>query len=226
MTEAEYAVWDCETSGIDVFEDRIVQFFFATADAEGNLLNSFEWIIDPGVPIPEEASNVHGLTEEYLAKNGMHPEDAFTEIRKVFLSHLSLTHVAFNMNFDLSILDAEFKRHLAVENFGAFMRDSVRLIDGIVIDRHHDKYRKGRRTLEAQAKHYGVPFNPDEAHDAGYDVAVTAKVTVKILEKFGMPTNEEQSVCYAEWARGLQEYLRRSDPEAVVDGDWPVRTKG
>lgn len=226
MTKPIYLVFDAETTGIDVHEDRIVQWFMATADAEGNLLDTWQWFIDPGLPVPEEASAVHGLSTEWLEENGEAPEKALSEIRLIFLENLDLIHVAFNMAFDLSILDAEFKRHDVAEYFGAYMRDKARLVDAIVVDRHHDKYRKGKRTLEAQAKHYGVPFNPDEAHDASYDVEATAKVTVKVLEKFGTPTTSEQAAWYRGWAENFQEYLRRSDPDAIVDSEWPLKTKG
>lgn len=226
MSEAKYLVWDAETGGVDVFEDRIVQWFMATADKDGNLLDTWQWFIDPGVPIAEEATAVHGLTNEWLAAHGEAPVDALTEIRLIFLENIGLIHVAFNMNFDLSILDAEFKRHGITDSFGAYMRDKARLVDGIVIDRNHDKYRKGKRTLAAQADHYGVPYEADSLHDARVDVELTAKVTVKILEKFGVPTTSEQAAWYAEWAKGLQGYLRRSDPDAVVGSEWPLKTKG
>jgi len=226
MTDAVYLVFDAETGGIDVHEDRIVQWFMATADKDGNLLDEWQWFIDPGVPIAEEAIAVHGLTNEWLAANGQDPAEALREIRLIFLENIDLIHVAFNMNFDLSILDAEFKRHGVTEDFGHYMRDKARLVDAIVIDRHHDKYRKGKRTLEAQAKHYGVPFDPEAAHNARYDVEATAKVTVKVLEKFGVPTTEEQSSWYADWAAGLEKYLKRSDSDAIVDPNWPLKIKG
>lgn len=222
---AKYLCWDAETGGVDVHEDRIVQWFMATADEDGNLIDEFQWFIDPGVPIAEEAIAVHGITNERLAEYGQDPRQAFKEIAQVFRDHLELIHVAFNMAFDLSILDAEFKRHGVSENFGSYMRDEARLVDGIVMDRHHDKYRKGKRTLEAQARHYGVPFDPEAAHDARYDVEATAKVTVKVLEKFGTPTTSEQKLWYAEFAEGLEEYLRRTNPEAEVDRGWPLKTK-
>lgn len=226
MTDAVYLVFDAETGGIDVHEDRIVQWFMATADKDGNLLESWQFFINPGVPIAQESIDVHGLTNEWLGDNGLNPGEAFTEIRLIFLENIDLIHVAFNMNFDLSILDAEFKRHGITDSFGKYMRDKARLVDAIVIDRHHDKYRKGKRTLEAQANHYGVPFDPEAAHDARYDVEATAKVTVKVLEKFGVPTTKEQAGWYAEWSQGLQEYLRRSDPDAIVDPNWPLKLKG
>jgi DNA polymerase-3 subunit epsilon len=225
MTDAVYLVFDAETGGIDVNKDRIVQWFMATADKDGNLLEKWQFFINPGVPIADEAIAVHGLTNEWLADNGIDPGEAFTEIRLIFLENIDLIHVAFNMAFDLSILDAEFKRHGVTEGFGVYMRDTARLVDPIVIDRHEDKWRKGRRTLAAQAAHYGVPFDPDNLHDASVDVELTVKVTVKVLEKFGIPTTEEQAAWYAEWAEGFQRYLRRKDATATVDGNWPVKLK-
>lgn len=223
---AKLLVFDAETGGIDVHEDRIVQWFMATADKDGNLLEKWQWFIDPGVPIAQEAIEVHGLTNEWLHDHGRDPFEAFNEIRLIFLENIDLIHVAFNMNFDLSILDAEFKRHGITDSFGEYMRDNARLVDAIVIDRHEDKYRKGKRTLEAQAKHYGVPFDPEAAHDARYDVQATAQVTVKVLEKFGVPTTQEQADWYSRWAGGLQEYLRRDNPDAIVDPNWPLKIKG
>lgn len=226
MTEAVYCAWDAETSGIEVHEDRIVQWFMATADKDGNLLEKWQFFINPGVPIAEEAIAVHGLTNEWLAENGRDPKEALNEIRLTFLENIDLIHVAFNMNFDLSILDAEFKRHGITDSFGEYMRDKARLVDAIVIDRHEDKWRKGKRTLAAQADHYGVEYNANELHDASVDVALTAKVTVKVLEKFGIPTTQEQADWYSRWAGGLQEYLRRTDANATVDGNWPLKLKG
>lgn len=226
MTKPVYLVFDAETGGISVHEDRIVQWFMATADKDGNLLDELQIFINPGVPIAEEAIAVHGLSNEWLAENGRDPKEALTEIRLIFLENIDLIHVAFNMNFDLSILDAEFKRHGISNSFGTYMRDNARLVDALVIDRHEDKWRKGKRTLAAQAEHYGVEYNADELHDASVDVALTAKVTVKVLEKFGTPTTREQSVWYSEWAEDFERYLRRTDANATVDGNWPLKLKG
>lgn len=224
--EVAYLVADCESTGINVFEDRIVQFFVGLTDSEGNLLSSREWILNPGVDVPEEASNIHGYTTEFLKEKGQDIREGLSEIREYLASRTDIPWVFFNANYDLSILNEEFKRHEISTKFGDYVMSRVQVIDGLVIDRHHDRYRKGKRTLEAQAKHYGVPFDPEAAHDARYDVEATAKVTVKVLEKFGVPTTEEQSSWYADWAAGLEEYLRRTDTEATVDRDWPLKIKG
>lgn len=225
MSKAEYLVFDVESGGIDVFEDRVVQFFGATADKDGNLIDTWEIFINPGVDIAQEAIDVHGFSNELLKDIGETPEAAFTKIRHLFLEHRHLKIVAFNMNYDLSILDSEMSRHGVSETFGAWFAAHGKLVDGLVIDRHKDKYRKGKRNLETQAKHYGVPFDGDALHNARADTELTAKVTVAILNKYGTPSTSEQGMWYAEGARGFEDFKKRSDPTFRMDSkEWPLRT--
>lgn len=221
--KVRYLVADCESTGIRVFEDRIVQFFVGLSDEEGNLVSHKEWFINPGVPIPEEASEVHGLTLEWLQVNGQEPEEALAEIREYLMSWSRIPWILFNANYDLSILDSEFKRHGITDRFGDFVNTRASILDGIVIDRHKDRYRKGRRTLAAQADYYGVEYDPEKLHDAKTDVELTAKVTVKILEKFGTPTTEEQKEWQEAWRSNFESYLRKTDPTATVERGWPLR---
>lgn len=223
MTNAEYFVFDVESGGIDVFNDRVVQFFGATADKDGNLIDTWEIFINPGEDIAQEAIDVHGFSNEFLKENGKPPHVAFEEIRDLFLQHRHLKIVAFNMNYDLSILDAEMVRHNASVSFGSWFSLNGKLVDGLVIDRHKDKYRKGKRNLETQAKHYGVPFDPGEAHDARYDVEKTAQVTVKIVKKHGTPSTQEQAAWYRSWADGFEEFKKRTDKDFKMDNkSWPL----
>lgn len=226
MSEAKYLVFDTETTGIDVFNDRIVQLFIATADAEGNLLETWEWIIDPGVEVPDEASNVHGFTTEYLRENGETPKTALHAAYRVFNTYEHLTWVAYNLSFDLSILDTELERHLDLHDFSFVVQREGSFFDPLVVDRAKDKYRKGKRKLENVAGHYGVPFNPDEAHKADYDVKITARVAAEVAKRYGIPSNAEQAEMHKAWGENFQSFLRRNDPDAVVDSDWPLKLKG
>lgn len=223
----DFLVFDSETTGTDVFGDQIVQFYVGMYDKTGSRTDKWEWIINPGVPIPEEASSVHGFTDEYVALHGRHPEEALREILVLFSEYMDMPWVAYNLNFDLSILDNEFKRYGLDDHWGDTVAGYVRMFDPLVIDRDRDKYRKGKRTLEAVAKHYGVPFDPDLAHDAGYDVDVTAKVFLAVTAQYGYPSNATQARAHREWAEHLQEYLRdtNKDDTIVVDGSWPLRQK-
>lgn len=229
MSKPVYLCADTETTGVNVFEDRIVQLFIATADEDGNLITTWEWFIDPGVPVPKEAAEVHGFTDEFLQENGDDPSYALGKALGIFREHLDLTWVAFNMNFDLSILDAEFKRYNLTDTFATGAESRVKLFDPMVVDRARDKYRKGKRTLEALAGHYEVPFDPDEAHSAVYDVGATAKVAAKVAGKYGIPTTAEQAKMHSAWAKNITIYFARQGKleedgtPIIVSGDWPYR---
>lgn len=221
--EPKLLVFDTETTGVDTDNDRIVQLFIAVCDGQGNFLDTWEWIINPGVDVPKEASDVHGFTTEYLRQNGRDPKEALKEAWNIFTDYPSLTWIAYNLSFDLSILDSELARHFGYTDFGTWAEESTKLFDPYLVDRVKDKYRKGARKLENLAEHYGVPFDPEAAHKADYDVLVTAKVAVAVARKYGVPSNQEQSEMYRKWATGLEEYFRKTDPDATVNKGWPLK---
>lgn len=193
--------------------------------ATGEPVEEFEWIINPGIDVPTEASDIHGFTTEYLKECGVDPHEALWEADQVFnrIVREKMPLSAYNANYDLSILTAEMARNKLGSRYGEWLADNVRIFDPLVVDRAKDRYRKGSRKLADVAKHYGIPFDPDKAHKADYDVAITAKVALAVARKYGVPSNEEQAQWYAEWAKGLQAHFRKADPDAEVNGDWPVR---
>src|SRR5690554_6553076 len=65
-----FGVFDLETTGIDVRTSRIVTAHIGVLDAEGVLVGSHEWLADPGVEIPPQASAVHGVTTERARAEG------------------------------------------------------------------------------------------------------------------------------------------------------------
>lgn len=229
--DAKYLVFDVESTGLDVFEDRIVQLFIATADEDGELLDYWEWVIDPGVEVPEGAAEVHGFTTEYLRKYGGDPVDSLRDALGVFEAYGDLVWVAYNLNYDASILGADLERHGVYRYWSDMLLgdpedvSKATLFDPLVVDRAKDKYRKGKRKLENVAAHYGIPFDPEAAHNAKYDVEVTAKVAAAVAKRYGIPSNAEQAEMYRTWAVGLEEYLRRSDDSARVDSNWPLKLK-
>lgn len=56
-------VLDTETTGTDVNNDRIVEIGFEMWTPEG-MTKEWRTLVDPGVPIPKEASDVHGITDD------------------------------------------------------------------------------------------------------------------------------------------------------------------
>ncbi len=58
------AVFDTETTGIDTSQARVVSCSVALLSGNGEVSERYDWLIDPGIEIPEAAANVHGITTE------------------------------------------------------------------------------------------------------------------------------------------------------------------
>src|SRR5688572_30321416 len=58
------AVFDLETTGIDVDTCRIVTAHVGVIGAGGEVVARREWLVDPGVEIPTAASLIHGVSTE------------------------------------------------------------------------------------------------------------------------------------------------------------------
>lgn len=220
--------FDLETTGIDVFEDRIVTASLIQLDGtKGKAATvKHDWIVNPGVDIPEGATKVHGITNERAQAEGRTPREAIAEIN----AHLERARangipvVGYNLGYDLTLLRAESERH------GLTPAETPLVIDGFVIDKHVDKFRKGGRKLTDVAAHYGVPF--DNAHDADADSMASARVMYRMAEKYPAQLqiplaelHEKQRGWAAEQAQSFQNYKRSkdSDPSLTIPPQWPHR---
>lgn len=234
-------VFDVETSGVDVFKDRILTCHVAKYEMTSDkfdLLESYDWIINPGIEVPTEASDINGLTTEFIQENGRSDwQEAIQEIWDEVLGSSSDVVAAYNLPFDLTFLGSESVRcgqlpgdYLdTVGLTDAYEPEDIPVfVDALVWDKANDKYRRGSRKLVDVARHHGIQVDDDKLHDASYDVHITAQLTYKFLDEwFGSGCSKEQlkSLMRREkksQAQSLQEYFRKTDPEAVVDGGFPV----
>lgn len=111
---AEIALFDTETTDVETDEARIVTAFIGILDtATLEIKESWEWVINPGVPVPDEAARIHGYTTERLLVEGGDPKQAIFEItqRLDIISKQSIAIVAMNAVFDFTVLDRETERH-------------------------------------------------------------------------------------------------------------------
>lgn len=137
-----------------------------------------------------------------------------------------------NARYDLSLLDRECGRHGVASVSERLGGGPWPVIDPLVIDKHVDKYRKGKRALHALCDHYGVAL--DDAHNARADALAAARVVRRMGERHRpvglMPLadlHELQVRAAAEQSVSLQAYLRRTaDPAAVVEPAWPLIPRG
>ena len=96
------------------------------------------------------------------------------------------------------------------------------------MDRHLDRYRKGKRTLTALCEEYGVTF--ENAHDALADSKACLDVAQAMCERYpeleDVPNSQLLSLqtdAYLTWAAGFNDYRVRNGQEPITLYEtWPV----
>ena len=227
-TTGPFAALDLETTGVDPTTARIVELALTVDDGRGSVEDLYAGLVDPGaeVEIPPGASAVHGITRERLAAEAAPPS---TEVLPVVHRHLETIAssgwplVIYNATYDWPLLAAELARlQPALE-----LPECV-LLDPLVLDRHVDRYRRGKRTLETACEVYGVVL--DAAHSARADAVASCAVARRLVTAYPQQLalaelselTELQVQAHGVWRDSFNAYLQRigADREPVTE-TWP-----
>jgi DNA polymerase III epsilon subunit family exonuclease len=164
-----YAVFDCETTGVDQNEDEIVSLALIVLDSDGVETHRFSSLVQPSVPIPAGASAVHGIYDEDVAG-----APTFVQLADGLLELLgNHVFVAHNASFDLAMLQRAFEE-AEVEYSPASVActlDAFRVLEPLA-----DSHR-----LVDLCKGLGIEL--DDVHDALGDVLATAALVRVVLER-------------------------------------------
>jgi DNA polymerase-3 subunit epsilon len=220
-------VFDTETTGLDLREARIVTACVVELDGAGQIVGkNEEWLANPGIEIPSQASNVHGVTTEFAMQNGRDAKEVVSEILEAIRSYLNqgVPVVAYNAPYDFTILHFEALRH-GLEP----LSNPKPILDPLVIDKWVDKYRKGKRKLEVTAEVYGVAL--DDAHNATADAVASGRVLQAIVRKFPAQfavSLEELHQIQISQSKNQEadfaDYMRRSvNPDFQPNYGWPLK---
>ncbi len=160
--DRDLVFFDVETTGLNVIRDRIVQIALVKIRRDGQPDESLEMLINPGIPISEEAMSVHGITPKMLAG-----KPVFAQVAQKIHDFIGTADLAgYNSTrFDVPMLLEEF--HRAGIEWDISKR---RLIDAQRIF-----YKMEPRTLRAALRFY-CQKELDDAHDALSDVRATIDV--------------------------------------------------
>ena len=223
-TDEPLLALDFETTGLDVLEDRPVSVALLVLDGQGNRLDdSFYKIVDAGVPIPKEASDIHRLTASVVRKNGQPAEQVIAELVDVLRRHDDLPLLIYNAPFDYPFLLAEARRY-------GLNAERQYILDPLIWSRTFFKYAKGGHSLSVVANRLGIQFV--DAHDALADITAAVEVG-RILSthdaRLDVSSSELQilqSKWYQRWAVDFEAYLN-SRPGRIaesIDPGWPIPT--
>ncbi|MFJ9681536.1 3'-5' exonuclease [Streptomyces sp. NPDC101194] len=229
--EGPLAAFDTETTGVDVEEDRIVSAALVVQDTAGGRVRVTRWLVNPGIPVPAGATEIHGLTDDHLQRNGRWPAPVMEEMARALTEQCAAGRplVVMNAPFDLTLLDRELRRHRASSLSGYLQNTPLCVLDPRVLDKHLDRYRKGRRTLTDLCELYGVVL--DGAHDAAADATASLELVRAVARRFSSrlerltppELHTLQAVWHAAQARGLQAWFAKNGTAETVDPAWPLR---
>lgn len=226
---APLAAFDTETTGVGL-DARIVTACIVTITPDNNgpdsppTVQAHEWLLNPGIEIPDGAAKIHGITTEHAQQHGQDYTEGYNAIRATLEDCWAQGYllVAFNGSFDLGVMHHEGRRlwhpDLTVPN----------LLDPYVVDRALDPYRRGSRKLTAMVQHYGVRMDPDNAHTASEDALAAARLAWKLrnlipnmtlneLMRHQATAHHTRQTEYAEWR------TRQGNPTDDIDPHWPIR---
>ena len=206
--EMAMAVIDFETTGLDASVDRVLEVGVVLVDG-GEVTGKHGWLVNPGIPVPEESRKIHGITDEELSV-APHFDEIFGEVAGLLADRVP---AAYNAEFDKRFLLAEFG-HIG----GALdirpppaLRPDVTWVDPLVWVRELQKYERGKKLTDVCAR---MGIEMDQAHRATADAEAAAKVL--------MTLGKDMPRTYGELIRIQSRYAAQQDAELAA---WRARRK-
>ena len=169
IRDAEFVVFDVETTGLNALQaDKICELGAVKVKA-GQVIDSFNSLINPLRPIPLSATAIHGITDKDVEGAPLFKETAggFLE----FIGELPL--LAYNISFDLSFLGPELKN----AGFEPLTNPCVDILT--ICRRFLDNL--GRFNLSFVAKFFAIP--EEATHRASQDALVAAQAFLRLLPR-------------------------------------------
>lgn len=220
-TELPLAAFDLETTSPDPHTARIVTACVLRVD--GGDVTRRHWVADPGIPIPAEATEIHGYSDEYVQKHGRpHDEvlaEVIAELRAVWAEGRALA--IYNGSFDLSLIAA----HAPGFAVGGLV------VDPFVLDKRVARLPTGSgvRKLGAVAARYGVELG--DAHNAESDALATARLAWKLPRLYpelaaysSDELMQQQQHWYREHVHQLIDRMRHNGRDySHVRTEWPIQ---
>lgn len=206
---------DLETTGTDIGKDRIIEIAIIKVMPDGSSVSKVKRI-NPGMPIPKESTEIHGIRDEDV-KNEPSFKEVANELRQ-FLMNSDLA--GYNSNrFDIPLLVEEFLR--AGQNMETA---GIKFIDVQRIFHLMEK-----RTLEAAYQFY-CHKELNEAHSAEADARATFEVLEAQINRYDNLKNDVDALAkfsaeddFVDFARRM---IRRKGVEIFNFGKYkgkPVR---
>jgi DNA polymerase-3 subunit epsilon len=155
------AMIDVETTGRDASSDRVVEVGIAISRG-GEIRERRNWLVNPGRPIPKEATEIHKLTDDDV-KDALPFQSVAAEIAKTLEGCIP---GAYNSTFDKAFLSNEMARAgLTADELPAGLRRDIEWLDPLVWARELQSEERSRALGEVAARLGIVLKNAHRASD-------------------------------------------------------------
>ena len=164
-------ILDTETTGISVKDGhRIVEIGCIELDNLVPTNNNFHCYLNPERKVSEKAFEVHGYSDEFLAK-----QKKFSEVADKFLEFIDGKKIVIhNADFDLSHLNNELK-------ILGKKKINNEIVDTLTLAR--DKFPGSPSNLDALCKRYRIDNSRRTKHTALIDCELLAKVYINLIDQ-------------------------------------------
>lgn len=166
--EIDIALLDVETTGRDASVDRVVEVGVVVG-RHGDVVARYNWLINPGIPIPADVAAIHGINDE-MVKDKPRFEDVVSEIAQALRGCVP---AAYNALFDRAFMMSEFSRAKASTHGIPALTREVEWIDPLVWARDIQHDEKSRALGDVAAR-LGVKL--EQAHRASDDAEAALRV--------------------------------------------------
>jgi DNA polymerase-3 subunit epsilon len=179
--DLEIALLDVETTGRDAAHDRVIEVGIVVGRG-GEIVARYNWLLNPGMSIPQEAREVHGITDEQVASAPTFDAVAH-EIADALRGRVP---AAYNADFDKQFLLAEYARLGDRDQTTAppALRREVSWVDPLVWAREIQSEERSRALGEV-AQRLGIAL--EKAHRASEDAEAALRVLYALAEDARIP---------------------------------------
>ncbi|MGF7436584.1 PolC-type DNA polymerase III [Lentilactobacillus senioris] len=167
LKNAEYVVFDVETTGLSAIYDRVIELS-AVKMQNNNVIDQFEEFIDPGFPLSEQTTNLTSITNE-MVRGSKSEEEVFKLFREFCGDDIIVGH---NVTFDVGFMNTGYLRYSMPEIANP-------IIDTLTLARFLYPNLKGYR-LNTLAKKFDI--NLEHHHRAIYDAETTGHLNYLFLK--------------------------------------------
>ena len=225
-------IFDIESTGLDINKDRIVEIALMVIDKDLNVLNKESFLINPEMPIPKEASDIHGITDKMVKSSPTFKNLCST--LKPYFENNAIT--GYNiLRFDLPLLYAEFDRAGWTVNFNKTIYDVYTIETKVKSNKLGDVYKRytgkeiedsHRAAGDVDATYVVLKHQMPSIKSSGEKVTVLSGTNDLVDFTRHLCKNEEGVVCFNFGKnKGKPVVSDRAYCSWLLSSDFPKQTK-